>query len=528
MTGAGRLLKLALRRDRIMLPVWLYALLAYAAGSAYASRKAFDNAQALRGFGAEVNRNPALIALYGRVYDVGSIAAVSVAKPIGPGAGFVALMSLLLVVRHTRADEETGRLELVRSGVVGRSAALSAGLGTGLIANLLLAVLTAAGLVAAGQPFAGSVAFALGWLGVGVVFTAVAAVTAQLTESARTANALAIAVLGVCYLLRAVGDAASEASWLGWLSPFGWAQRMRPYAGESWWPVALFAALVAVLVYAAFALERGRDLGAGLVPPRPGPAVGGAGLRGSFGLAWRLQRGMLLAWVVWFVVYGGAIGSVADSIGDLLGGSKATRDIITKIGGRQGPVDAFLVTAVNLMALFASAYAVQTVLRMRSEESAQRAEPILAAAVGRVRWAAGHYVLAIAGPVVLLGIEGVEMGLIHGLRTHDVGGQLARLVAAAFVQLPAVWLLAGCTLLLFGLAPRAAVAAWGVLGAFLMLGQMGPVLKLKQWAMDVSPFTHVPKLPGGEARPTPVVWLTVVAALLTAAGLVGLHRRDIG
>src|SRR3954470_2306473 len=151
MTGAGRLLKLALRRDRIMLPVWLYALLAYSAGSAYASRKAFDDAQALRAFGTEVNKNPALIALYGRVYDVGSLAALSVAKPIGPGAAFVALMSLLLVVRHTRADEETGRLELVRSGVVGRSAALTAGLGTALIANLLLAVLTAAGLVVVGQ-----------------------------------------------------------------------------------------------------------------------------------------------------------------------------------------------------------------------------------------------------------------------------------------------------------------------------------------------------------------------------------------
>jgi ABC-2 type transport system permease protein len=526
MTGAGRLLTLALRRDRIMLPVWLYALLAYSAGSAYASRKAFDNAEALRGFATGVNKNPALIALYGRVYDVGSLSAVSVAKPIGPGAGFVALMSLLLVVRHTRADEETGRLELVRSGVVGRSAALTAGLGTALIANLLLAVLTAAGLVVAGQQFAGSVAFALGWLGVGVVFTGVAAVTAQLTESGRTANALAIAVLGVCYLVRATGDAASGASWLGWLSPFGWAQRMRPYAGESWWPVAAFVVLAAVLSYAAFALERRRDLGAGLVPPRPGPAVGG--LRGSFGLAWRLQRGMLLAWIAWFVVYGGAIGSVADSIGDVIGGSKATRDIITKIGGQQDAVDAFLVTAMNMMALFASAYVVQTVLRMRSEESAQRAEPILATAVGRVRWAAGHYALAILGPAVLLGIEGVELGLIHGARVHDLSGQLPRLVAAAFVQLPAVWLLAGCTLLLFGLAPRAAVAAWGVLGAFLMLGQLGPVLKLKQWAMDVSPFTHVPKLPGGEARLAPVVWLTVVAALLTAAGLVGLHRRDIG
>jgi ABC-2 type transport system permease protein len=87
---------------------------------------------------------------------------------------------------------------------------------------------------------------------------------------------------------------------------------------------------------------------------------------------------------------------------------------------------------------------------------------------------------------------------------------------------------AATAVLLFGFVPRAVPAAWGVLAAVLLLGQLGPVLKLPQWAMDLSPFSHVPKLPGGHYGSTPLLWLTLVAVALCAAGLVGLRRRDLG
>jgi ABC-2 type transport system permease protein len=135
---------------------------------------------------------------------------------------------------------------------------------------------------------------------------------------------------------------------------------------------------------------------------------------------------------------------------------------------------------------------------------------------------------AVIGSVVLLVLAGFSAGLVHGLRVHDVGHQLPRVLGAALVQLPAAFVLAGVALLLFGLAPRLAVASWGVLGAFLLLGQLGPVLKLAQWAMDISPFTHVPKAPGSAVVATPLLALSAVAMLLAAAGLAGFRERDIG
>jgi ABC-2 type transport system permease protein len=528
-TGTGLLTRLAFRRDRIIVPFWVYFLTAVAVGTAYSSRAAYNTLAKRLDFAAGINKNPSMLALYGPVRDATSVGSVSVWKVGGLSAAVVGVISLLLTVRHTRGEEESGRLELVSAGVVGRYAALTAGLITVVTTNLVVAVLVSAGLIALGLPAAGSIAFALGWFAVGLMFVAVAAVTAQLTTTSRTANGSAIGFLGVCYLVRAAGDAGGHdgPTWLLWLSPFGWASNLRPYAGDRWWVLALAVAFAALCVTVAFALAGRRDIGSGLLPDRPGPAEAAPGLRGPLALGWRLQRGPMLAWTAGFAVYGGAIGGVTDNVGDMVGG-KSGRDMIIKLGGGHGLVDAFLNTTMAIMALLASAYAVQAVLRLRSEETSRLAEPILATRVSRLGWAASHVTFAVVGPAILMAVDGVVVGLIHGLRGHDMGGQFPRIFWSAMVQLPAVWVLAGITVALFGLAPRIGVAAWGALGMFLLLGQLGPLLKLQQWAMDISPFTHVPKLPGAEMRTMPVIWLIVVAAALTAAGLAGFRRRDIG
>jgi putative exporter of polyketide antibiotics len=56
----------------------------------------------------------------------------------------------------------------------------------------------------------------------------------QLVENAGAANSIAVAALA--YLARAAGDAGQgDLWWLSWASPIGWAQQIRPFAGERWW-----------------------------------------------------------------------------------------------------------------------------------------------------------------------------------------------------------------------------------------------------------------------------------------------------
>jgi ABC-2 type transport system permease protein len=179
------------------------------------------------------------------------------------------------------------------------------------------------------------------------------------------------------------------------------------------------------------------------------------------------------------------------------------------------------------MAFAAAGYTVSATLRLRSEETALRSEPLLATGVRRLEWAASHHVFAFGGSALVVLVAGLTAGLAVATSTGDAG-ELFRLGGAALAQLPAVWVLTGLALALVGLVPRWSSVAWGALAAFLLLGQVGETLDLDPRLLDVSPFTHVPKLPGGAFSPTPLIWLVAIAIALSLAGLVGLRRRDIG
>lgn len=526
LTGTGPLVRLALRRDRVVLPVWIAVFALVAAFAAAATASLYPDAATRVEAAAAINAAPSLVALYGPLHDPTSLGALALWKLGGFGAVLVAVLAVLTVVRHTRGDESAGRRELVGSTAVGRGAALAAALAVGWGASVTLGAATALGLAAAGLPVAGSVAFGAAWAGAGVVFAAVGGVAAQLARSARAARGLAILVLGAAFVLRAAGDVTGP-GWLTWLSPIGWAQETRPYAGERWWVPALSVAAALALAVVAHLLDARRDLGAGLLADRPGPGAAAAGLRSPLALAARLHRGVLAAWTVGFLLIGALLGSVASAADELLAGPRM-REVLRALGGEQRLTDAFLAAEFGVLAVLASAFVVQAALRLHAEERARRVDLVLSAPVGRVRLAAGHVAAAAGGAVVLLVAAGAGAGLGHGLQTGAVGAELPRLVGAALGQLPAVWVVGGLTVALIGLAPRAAAAAWPALVAFLLIGELGPLLRLPSWVLDLSPFTHLPRWPGPVQDPvTPLLWTTVVAAALTAAGLAGWRRRDL-
>jgi ABC-2 type transport system permease protein len=372
-------------------------------------------------------------------------------------------------------------------------------------------------------------AVGLGYAAVGCMFAAVGAAAAQLTEGAGAARGIGLGALGVAFVLRLAGDVGGAAiSWLSWLSPIGWGQQLRPYADARWWVLALAVGFVAAVTAAAVAVSARRDVGGGLVRPRPGPAVASPRLRRPLGLAWRLHRGPLIGWTAGFAAIGVPLGASAEGIGDLVGVAPEFEEILVRVGGQAALVDAYLAAMLSFLALLASGFAIQATLRMRTEEAGERAEPVLAAAVGRLRWAASHLAFALLGPAVALTAGGLAIGLSYGLTAGDVAGQTLGVLAGALVQLPAVWVLAGIAVAAFGLLPAlAAAVSWGALGAFVLLGQFGPVLRLDQWVLNLSPYTHVPNLPGDALTMTPLLWLVVVAAGFTLAGLGGFRRRDV-
>jgi ABC-2 type transport system permease protein len=372
----------------------------------------------------------------------------------------------------------------------------------------------------AGQGATGALALGLGIAGVGMVFATMAAIAAQLTESARLARGLTSAVLGAAFVLRAAGDAGSSdgSSVLTWLSPLGWLENERPYAGERWWVLLLFAAAVLVQGVLAYTLAGRRDIGMSFLPTRPGPATGRLGSAGA--LAWRLQRGGVLGWSVGFFLAGVVYGGMTDGATDLVGDNDKAREIFQRMGGQSGLTDTFLAAMVGIMGLVAALYIVASVLRLNGEETSGRAEPVLANAVGRLRWAGGHLVIAFGGAALIMILSGLGFAVGYGK-------EIGPILGACLVQLPAIWVIGGLAVLLYGVLPQGAAAAWGVAGAALLIGWVGPALDLPQAVLDISPFGHLPKLPGGEMDWPPVLLLTALAAVLVAAGLTGLRRRDL-
>ncbi|MGW3940475.1 ABC transporter permease [Streptomyces phaeochromogenes] len=517
LAGTWTLLRLALRRDRVMIPVWVAVIGLMVVSMPGSLESVYSTAAERADVARQMLTNSSLRAMYGPVFgdSVGGL----VAWRIGTYAGvFAGIMSLLIVVRHTRDEEESGRQEMVSAGMVGRRAPLTSALLAALVANAGLALIITGGL--AGQGSSGALALGLGTAGVGMVFATMAAIVAQLTESARLAKGLTGGLLGAAFVLRAAGDSSvtDGSSVLTWLSPVGWLENLRSFADERWWVLLLFAAAVALQGLIAYDLAGRRDVGMSFLPTRPGPASGRLGT--AWALAWRLQRGSVLGWGLGFLAAGVAFGGITTGATDLVGDNERTREIIERMGGQSGITDAFLATMVGMLGMVAALYAVQSVLRLHAEETSQRAEPILANAVGRLRWASGHLLIAFGGATLIMLVGGLGLALGYGQ-------DLPTILGACLVQLPAIWTIGGLAVLLHGVSPTVAPGAWGVAGAALLLGWIGPALDLPATILDLSPFGHLPKLPGGDMTWTPVLVLTGIAVALVGVGLGALRRRDL-
>ena len=376
-------------------------------------------------------------------------------------------------------------------------------------------------------PAVGSFALGLQYAAVGSVFAAIGAVASQLTSRAGTGRALCFGILGLTFVLRIAGDITSL-HWLSWLSPLGWAEQLRPFGSEQWWIFAPVIAFIVVLSIVASLLLTHRDIGSGLIPSKPGPAAASPNFRTPLALGWRLHRNLLIGWTAGLAVMGLVLGGVASSLNGLLQDTPQAQQIITKLEGQTGIINAYFAGVMGLFALVVGGYAIQATLRMRSEETNLRAEPVLATSVGRIRWAISHLFFAILGPAIVLAAMGLAAGLIRGINAHDLTGQLLVLLASAMVQLPAVWVLVGISVALFGLFPKWTGLSWGVLGACVLLLFINAIFNLPQWVMNISPFIDIPKIPGGSFSIGPVIILTVIGGLLTWIGLIGLKHRDFG
>jgi ABC-2 type transport system permease protein len=435
------------------------------------------------------------------------------------------LMSMMLVARHTRAEEQHGRAELVRTNVVGRHAQLSSVLLVAVGANTTLALMLGGIMAAGGFDGADGLLFGASVGAIGLVFAALTAVTVQVTEFSRSATAMTGAMLGAAWVVRVAGDMIQDyGSPLSWFSPLAWSNQTRPYVDGRWWPLLLSAALAFTFAAAGFVLSARRDVGAGLLAARAGTPVAPPWLRSPRAVAFRLQRGQLLGWALALAAFGSVFGAMGEQIADPEGMSS------TRVEMFGGSLDTLLDGYLGMITLFTAVLAgimvVQGIDAVRSEETGGRAEPVLATATGRWAWFGGYLVVLSAGLVGVLTMAGFASGTSAAIATGD-SSYVGEVTAAHLAHVPGVLVILGIAALLFGILPGAIGVTWAVIGYSLFVGLFGTLMDMPAWARNLSPMEHMGQPPLDSISSSAAIALLVVAAVLMTVGLFTFRRRDL-
>lgn len=524
--GTGRLLRLEVRRDRVRLTIWVAAIGVMVLYSASALNRLYPT-QADRQLRAVLMSSPAAVIMSGpgyglEHYTLGAMVSNELSLSLVIAS---AIMSIFLVIRQTRGDEEANRAELIRAAAVGRAAPLTAALLVAVLTNVVLGAVELASLLAAGLDAVNSVALVAGLVVTSLVFAAVAAVAAQVTVGARSANGLALAVLAVAFVLRAIGDTAKRhGNAVSWFSPIAWMQQLRAFVDLRWWPLLLSLAVIVPAVTAAYLLTVRRDLGAGYVTPRPGRARAAGSLAGPFALAFRLQRWTILSWALGLAFMAVGTGSLTATIQDNLANApQLLRYLQTDVAHLTA---GFLSRMAWFLAAGVTGFAVASALRLHGEEADGHAEPVLTAAVSRTRWYGQGLLLTGLATVALLGLTGVCLGLgvVASTRQWALFDDVVR---AELGLLPAVALLVGIAALLVGVAPRLTALAWLPVTYAIVVGFFGALLQLPHWTSRLSPFGSVPLLPLEPWHWTGPIVLSVLTVALVVAGAAAFRRRDV-
>ena len=537
--NSGRLVRFILRRERIISVVWIVILVLFSAALAPAMSGMFSEPGARQQF-AESFNNPVMIAMMGPVYGIENYTS---------GAMYsnmmllwviiaVAIMNIFLVVRHSRADEEAGRAEIIRSLPTGRLAGVNAVMISALIVNAALAVLLGLALGAAsvnGMGFAASMLYGFVVGASGLVFAAIAAIFAQLSSNKGGATGLSFLVLGVFYVIRAAGDMQSN-NVIACISPMGIAQRSQVYVGNYLWPVIVLLAEAVILAIIAYALNAVRDMDQGFIHARPGRSKAPQSLLSPFGLSLRLLRNMLIIWIIVMFALAASYGSVIADIPSFVGDSPEYLQVIgipaeivntmTDAGKAKIIVDYFGIFVTTMMTLICIIPVINAAMKVRAEEREGRSEQILALPVPRVKYLTGYVILSFAASIVIQFATAVGLYSATSLLESNpftLGG----LIESFMVYLPAIWVMIGVAVFIVGLVPKATGVVWGFFGFVFLVSFLGGMPDLLPgWLQNVSPVKHIPQLPLDDMTFAPLIILTVIAVVLTAAGFVFYKKRD--
>lgn len=519
--GAPTLMRLILRRDRIRISLWIIIIPALVAATAGQIAILYPTPESLQEFAVSIEGNKALAALTGPTHGT-DVLGGRLAYELWQTGMMIAVMAVIAVPRHTRAEEETDRMELLRATVIGRHAMSAASLGVAAASSVAIGVGVTVVLLANDLEFAGSAILGASFAAIGLVFCSIGLLTSQVTHHARSAKGLALGFLGLSFIIRAVGDSSNEA--ISLLSPLGWMQATQPFAGNHWWAIALSLAFAAAVCGVGFRIEASRDLGAGILPVKPGPERGAPALGGFFGLGWRLHRGSIAAWVGGTAAYAAAMGSILNSLEEIVGDNEEMLEYIRELANGT-LVDIFAATMLLYFSLLATGFGIAAVLKMRAEETSGRLEHLLSHPASRRRWALGHVGFALVGGLAVLVASGVAMGAMYAM-TGGGASELPRVALSSLAYAPTVAVSIGVATMAFGWLPKFGHGVWAFMVYNVFVASFAELIGAPLWLQRLSPMHHTTAVPAESVSASAVIAMLLISAACIIVGIAGFERRD--
>ena len=513
------------RRDRLQVLLWYIGLIGLTLAVALAFAELYQT-EAERLSMVMTMSNPAMIAMVGPIYGE-SLGAIMANNMLLFTALGVAVMNIFLVTRHTRADEELGRLEVIRSLPVSRLSNLGSVFIHAGVVNALFAILTGIGLWVLGiesMGFSGSMLYGAALGMTGLLFAAATALFVQLSANNRAVLSYAFTFLGAAYILRAVGDVGNET--LSAVALLGLSTRTEVFVNDYWWPVGVGILVSAALGGAALYLNARRDLGSGFFAARPGKSEASRWLSTPFGLTWRLTKGTILGWSIAIFILAASYGSIFGDLEEFLYSLEFLREMLSNNGNESSLVQQFMGFIMVMLAILSAVPGILVVFKLRGEERQNRVEHLLGRQVCRARLIAGYGILAFAASALMLFLAG--LGLFSAANAVvDEPLELWVVIQAAMAFLPALWVMDGLALLLVGFKPGLSVIAWAYLVYSFTVVYLGELLQFPGWLINLSPFGHIPRIPAEAFSWSPVMLLSVIGLGLAAGGIFGFRQRDV-
>lgn len=525
--GTRSLIGFMLKQQRMKIIVWLISIVGITLATATAYPDIYPDEEARYGFAITMD-NPAMIAMLGPGYEMDAYLA-----SIGPLFAqemllftviAVIIMNILLVGRTTRADEEDGRVELIRALSVGRLSYTSASMFVILFVNVLLTIFTSVGLsMLDGMNVEGAFLYGSILGATGLLFAACTALFAQLAETSRGTMMLSFTFLIISYLIRAIGDVNSEL--LSFISPLGWAVQSEVFADNHWWPVFVLLLLAVVVVCAAFYLNSIRDIGSGFIAPRKGKEHASAFLKTPFGLVVNQNLTNIISWAVALFLLSAAFGAI---LGDLETYYADLEMMQVFLAGDEAysMSEQFVTLLMAIMSLISVIPAIMIISKLKSEEKLGRVEHIYSRAVSRSRILGSHVLLAIIVAAFMQSL--VAFGLwVAGQTVMEDALTLNTTFASSYVYLPAMWTLIAIAVLFVGAAPKLTIIPWlYVVYCFIILYLEG-LLDFPKWMVHFSIFEQIPQIPIDDFSWLPLIVLFLIGMIFVLIGFFGYNKRDI-